>query len=56
MVLSGEGSLFNFVAFSPDGKWLAATAQPNGMLHLWHAPTWEEIEATEKSPHKEQSR
>jgi WD40 repeat protein len=48
MALSGEGSLFNFVAFSPDGKWLTAAAQPNGTLHLWHAPTWEEIEAVEK--------
>ncbi len=58
LTLSGEGSLFNSVAFSPDGKWLMATAQaqPHGMLHLWHAPTWEEIEAAEKSPHKEQSR
>jgi len=47
MTLSGQGSLFLIVAFSPDGKWLAACSY-EGNLHLWHAPSWAEIEAEEK--------
>ena len=35
------------VFFSPDGRWLAACNE-EGELHLWHAPSWEEIEAAEK--------
>ena len=31
------------LAFSPDGQWLAA-CNYQGDLHLWHAPSWEEIE------------
>jgi WD40 repeat protein len=45
--VSGHGSIFLFVAFSPDGRWLAARNR-DGQLHLWHAPSWEEIEAAEK--------
>jgi WD40 repeat protein len=33
-------------AFSPDGNMLGAMAA--GTLHLWHAPSWAEIEAAEK--------
>jgi WD40 repeat protein len=46
MTLSGQGSQFWFVAFSPDGRWLAACGR-EGRLHLWRAPSWEEIEAAE---------
>jgi WD40 repeat protein len=46
VALSGEGSLFWFVAFSPDGQWLA-TCNWEGQLHLWRAPSWAEIEAVE---------
>jgi WD40 repeat protein len=46
MTLSGQG-LIQEVAFSPDGQWLVARGTP-GHLHLWHAPSWEEIEAAEK--------
>jgi WD40 repeat protein/serine/threonine protein kinase len=48
MTLTGQGSVFSFVAFSPDGKWLAACSREGGKLHLWRAPSWEEIEAAEK--------
>ena len=48
VVLSGQGSMFEFVAFSPDGQWLAANSTPEGNLHLWRAPSWAEIEAAEK--------
>jgi WD40 repeat protein/serine/threonine protein kinase len=48
MTLPGQGGGgFSFVAFSPDGRWLAACIW-EGTLHLWRAPTWEEIEAVEK--------
>jgi WD40 repeat protein len=48
MTLSGQGSLFQFVVFSPDGRWLAACNNEEGKLHLWRAPSWAEIEAEEK--------
>ncbi len=47
VALSGQGSMFKFVAFSPDGRWLAACSW-GGQLHLWRAPSWEEIETAEK--------
>jgi hypothetical protein len=47
MTLSAEDSLFWVIAFSPDGQWLAASSEISGQLHLWYAPSWEEIEAAE---------
>ena len=38
----------SFVAFSLDGRWLAARSRQEGNLYLWRAPPWEEIEAEEK--------
>ncbi len=55
VALAGQGSLFDFVAFSPDGQWLAACNR-EGKLHLWRAPSWEEIEAAEKKPESGLSR
>ncbi|MCX5643356.1 MAG: serine/threonine protein kinase [Phycisphaerae bacterium] len=54
MTLSGQGSAFSFVDFSPDGRWLAACSG-EGRLHLWFAPSWEEIEAAEKRQKSTQS-
>jgi len=54
VALSGQGSMFYFVAFSPDGQWLAA-CNWEGKLHLWRAPSWAEIEAAEKSAKSGQS-
>ncbi len=48
MTLPGQGSLFSFVASSPDGRWVAACGM-EGKFHLWRVPSWEEIEAAEKS-------
>ena len=48
MTLSGEGSLFTIVTFSPDGRWLAICSW-EGELHLWHAPSWAVLEAAEKA-------
>ena len=44
--LAGQGSLFTQPAFSPHGDTIGAR-NANGVLHLWTAPTWKEIEATE---------
>jgi WD40 repeat protein len=49
VALLGRGSLFGFVGFSPDGQWLAACSM-EGKLHLWHGPSWQEIEAVEEHP------
>jgi WD40 repeat protein len=45
--LEGRGSLFEALAFSPDGNVLAA-CNSHGVLHLWRAPSWAEIEAAER--------
>ena len=45
LTLAGQGSAFESCAFSPDGNVMAAG---NGkVLHLWRAPSWEEIAAAE---------
>jgi WD40 repeat protein len=48
-----DSSMFSFVAFSPDGRWLA-TCSREGKLYLWRAPSWEEIEAAEKQTESRQ--
>lgn len=45
LTLAGDGSVFNSVAFSPDGNWLVARSSVESRLHLWRAPPWAEIEA-----------
>jgi WD40 repeat protein len=47
VTLEGKGSLFSYARFSPDGNMIAARNW-NGILHLWRAPSWEEIKATEQ--------
>ena len=44
--LTGEGRFF-FAKFSPDGNTIAAQ-NGKGLLHVWTAPAWEQIEAAEK--------
>jgi serine/threonine protein kinase/WD40 repeat protein len=46
LTLVGEGSLFERAVFSPDGRHLMAI-NAAGTLHLWSAPSWEEIAAAE---------
>jgi WD40 repeat protein len=48
ITLPGQSTVFRFVVFSNDGRWLAACSRDEGKLHLWRAPSWEEIEAEEK--------
>ena len=53
LTLSGEGSLFIGLSFSPDGRYLMAINEAGlahneaGLAHIWTAPTWEEIAAEE---------
>ena len=53
LTLEGEGSLFYRTAFSPDGNVLGSMNW-SGVLHLWRAPSWAEIEAAEKAEAKAQ--
>jgi WD40 repeat protein len=49
LTLEGTGSAFSrSVASSPDGNILAARSR-RGLLHLWRAPSWEEIGAAEQA-------
>ncbi|MFN0125073.1 MAG: WD40 repeat domain-containing protein [Verrucomicrobiales bacterium] len=41
LTLEGQGSLFHATAFSPDGRFLGSLGSKG--LHLWHAPSLEEI-------------
>jgi WD40 repeat protein len=46
--LPGAGTLFRFVAFSPDGQTLMAR-NSEGLLHIWTAPSLETIDKAETS-------
>jgi WD40 repeat protein len=52
LTLVGNGGGFRGTAFSPDGSRLGSRStfvpDGDGSLHVWRAPTWEEIEAAEK--------
>ena len=48
LALKGQGSMFHMTAFSPDGAVLGSmngADAKRGVLHLWRAPSWAEIEA-----------
>jgi WD40 repeat protein len=49
LTLGAAGAFFGTMQFSADGNVLAASKEGGslGDLHLWRAPTWEEIEAAE---------
>jgi WD40 repeat protein len=53
LTLKGQGSLFNDTAMSPDGN-ILGSKNGAGILHLWRAPSFAEIEATEKNQPKSQ--
>ena len=46
LAVEGDGSNFWRTEFSPDGNVLASENM-KGVLHLWRAPSWGEIDATE---------
>jgi len=49
MNLAAEGTFFRNPAYLEDGRTLAATSVTirKPALHVWRAPTWEEIAAVE---------
>jgi WD40 repeat protein len=49
LTLEGRGSLFRKTGFSPDGNVLGSANSQN-VLHLWRAPSWEEIQAADRQP------
>ena len=51
LTLDGQGSRFRRTAFSPDGNVLGSMNE-KGVLHLWRAASWAEIEAAEKAERK----
>ena len=56
LTLEGQGSMFNVTAFSPDGAVLGSMNSgdsKHGILHLWRAPSWAEIEAAEKKSQRD---
>lgn len=44
--LEGQGTGYMGVWFSPDGNTIT-WGNKSGVLHVWHAPSWEEINAAE---------
>lgn len=46
LTLEGQGAEFHALAFSPDGSVIGAR-NVAGNVHLWRAPSWEEIAAAE---------
>src|SRR5204862_4998074 len=47
VTLRGESTSFSQTRFSPDGN-LIGTMNYRGVLHLWRAPSWAEIETAER--------
>jgi len=47
--LWSQSDFTGWTQFSPDGNTLLAVSW-HGFVDLWHAPSWEEIEASEKGP------
>src|SRR5262249_47859267 len=47
LTLEAKGSELRHITFSPDGVYLGAD-DDRGVVHLWRAPTWEEIGRAEK--------
>ena len=47
LTLEGEGPQFLSSAFSPDGSAILAVNRAR-IVHIWRAPSWEEINAAEK--------
>ncbi len=48
LTLEGQGSMFWSTVFSPDGNAILA-GNHTGIVHIWRAPSWEEINAEEKT-------
>jgi hypothetical protein len=47
--LEGQGTGFPGAWFFPNGNAIGWLNSATGVLHLWRAPSWEEIAAEEKT-------
>jgi WD40 repeat protein len=47
LTLRAPGSVFNSLRFSPDGNRISAVSN-DSILHIWTAPSWEEIDRAER--------
>jgi WD40 repeat protein len=47
LTLETQSSIFHPTAFAPDGDMLGSMTRVGGVLHLWRAPSWAEIGASE---------
>jgi WD40 repeat protein len=47
LTLEGQAANFAVTAFSPDGNVIGSQTY-NGTMHLWRAPSWDDIKAAEK--------
>jgi WD40 repeat protein len=57
LTLEGQGSGFTSMAISPDGNAIGAmntAGNAGGAMHIWRAPSWEEINAAEAAEQKGQ--
>ncbi len=57
LTLEGQGSGFSSMAISPDGKAIGAMntgGNAGGAMHIWRAPSWDEINAAEAAEQKGQ--
>ena len=48
LTLRGEGAAYSQTRFSPDGN-LLGTMNARGVLHVWRAPSWDEIAEAERT-------
>jgi hypothetical protein len=48
LAFEGQGAQFFSTAFSPNGNALGSLSL-NGVLHIWQAPSWAEIEREESA-------
>jgi WD40 repeat protein/tRNA A-37 threonylcarbamoyl transferase component Bud32 len=47
LTLHAEGNLFNEATFSPDGNAIGVVTEDQRVLHVWQAPSWDQIAAAE---------
>ena len=52
LTLRAEGNLFVEPIFSPDGNAIGVQSVRGGQVHIWHAPSWEEIGKAEVKDRK----
>lgn len=52
LTLETQSSIFHPTAFTPDGDVLGSMTRVGGVVHLWRAPSWGEMEASGLRTHR----